>query len=456
MVAKLAVARRPHIVEVQRRGIPLAADNAHGAVDGRLGDEVDAVNGQDAQHVSRSPGVGPDGVGHWVCDVVARLVVARVLLGAGAREETADRLEDLLLEGDVVSAAGEADGRHLQALLHEPLDKQPLDDLGSGGSTGRHLAGVAIKDSPETTRDHVKIDVSQKLVDLDGSEVSDVETGSPKTVLLSSPPRKTDLEVGGEVVERSRELQIHRRARAVVVDARADDDRVQVRAELEDVVGVAVLGLSKDVGGDSLLDQLDNGGVGNDLLSSLDPGAEFQARSLINERRGHVIWARRGKGAGRQLRGAVVVDDNGHGAGGSGGSELAGKGGLVGAEATLNQDDFALDVEALVVGGGAPVGALGTHGERQGKTLLGGARGVGQGDGAVGGVVDGDGGCGGVGEESGEVLLPGVEALELGQLAKDPIDRGVVAGVAKGSISAVGVGNVVEDLQVAHQAVPRC
>ncbi|RBQ68193.1 hypothetical protein VDGD_21604 [Verticillium dahliae] len=407
----------------------LVANLPHGRkrrrVDQRLGHELDAVRRQNADDVGRGLGVGEERLRVGVVNVVARLVVASVLLGTRAREEAANGLLDDLLEGNVIGAARETDGARLDTLGLKVVEEELLNSLRAGGAAGTDIGTVAVKDAKEAARDHVKVDVEKQVINLGRGHVVYVKLAAPEAVLLGTPPREPHLEIGREARQGLGELENEGRAGAVIVDAGPGLDRVEMRADHDDVARVATLGLCNDVLRDALFNELRDLEVRRDSLARVEARLDGTARTLINQQGGNILdGVGQRERAGRQLGRVRIVNGDGNGAGGSSSLELASKGGLVGAHATLDEDDLALGVNVLrsVVGGRTASGPCRRVHNGQVDTLGTRARRVGQADGAEDLAVNGELLGRRLDKQGREILLSNLEALELLELAVDVVD----------------------------------
>lgn len=144
-------------------------------------------------------GVDGDGLGVRIVDRVTRLMVARVLLHPGSSMEESKRLVQNLPKRSVVAPVGDHSWGDGNALLLEVLVVDALDDLGARGPNAAVRTAISIADADETLGNHVKVEVGQNLVGLLGGEALRVEARSKETVLLGTPPGKTDLVLGAIV-----------------------------------------------------------------------------------------------------------------------------------------------------------------------------------------------------------------------------------------------------------------
>ena len=148
-------------------------------------------------------------------------------------------------EADVVGPTVERPTRALEALRAEPVVEDLLDlarALRPGG-VARGGVAVAVVDPADVVgrREHVVVEHHVDLVDLALAEVLGVVGRADQAVLLGAEPHEADL-VAELVVPVGHLLGLgeqRRRAGAVVVDARTRRHGVEVRADHDDVVGVA-------------------------------------------------------------------------------------------------------------------------------------------------------------------------------------------------------------------------
>lgn len=166
---------------VQTTDVRPVRDEAAGAdhgkmrlLNGHLGDQAGAVERQRSELVSGSTGIEEEEIRVDVVDVVAGLVVARVLLGQDAGLEEAEGLVEDGPEGGVVAAVGEDAGRDLDALGLEVVEVGLLDDLGAGRGDASVGAAVVVGDADAALGLHVEVEVGEDLVDLGGVEVGAV------------------------------------------------------------------------------------------------------------------------------------------------------------------------------------------------------------------------------------------------------------------------------------------
>ena len=185
-------------------------------------------------------------VGH----VVAGLVVAGVVgltggaaedrgllggldaLGAGEQAAGGDADGD---ERAVVGAAAELRRRRGQVLAVEVVDEQLLDLRRPGRAGGVGVGAVAVVDEADVVRraDHVEVQVRHDLRQGRVAEAVDVVLGAEQAGLLGAPEREADLlaRLDAGLGHLLGDLEDRRGAGAVVVDARAAVDGVEVGAD---------------------------------------------------------------------------------------------------------------------------------------------------------------------------------------------------------------------------------
>lgn len=274
--------------------------------------------------------------------------------------------------------------------------------------------------------------------------------GAQETELLGAPPRETNLVVDlVGLAELDRGLEDRSRAGTVVVDARAVVHAVEVGAHHDDVVGVTGLGLGGDVEGLAGLHRL----VEDELHRHWAVGhlgEQGLARRLrdAGRRSGRRVDSTEGAVEGA---GGVVVDDDG------GGADLVGHLCLLreGAGATADERDLAGEVGPTV---GSRVTALHVDGRRGEFTRD--AAGAGALAVAHRVVLDRPAAWCDLGEAGRvDLLVEEVEVLTLravtgrAELLLDVGPGGLVAGGAGAAVAVVGVGDALEGLEVAHDAL---
>ena len=213
MITRLALNAGQNVMEMQRSIISDSLDGSDRSVGRCLGKKFNTIDGKLAKNMSGGLGILVNSVGNRVGDVIAGLMVASILLKTSSCEETTDGLLEDLEEGDVVGSAGETSGCDLDILGLEVLAEEVLDNIGTRRSTRTLLLTSAVKDTEETARNHVEVEVSEEVVDVGLLQVVNVVAGSDKTVLLGSPPSESDLQLVREVLQSLGVLKNERCAR---------------------------------------------------------------------------------------------------------------------------------------------------------------------------------------------------------------------------------------------------
>lgn len=226
-------------------------------------------------------------------------------------------------------------------------------------------------------------------------------------------------------------------------------------AEDNNIVRVALLRLDKDVLRDPLLDDLSLLEVRLDRLAGLDALDDLLAVRPVNKPSRRIgLEVHLAHGARGRRRREIMVDDDGSGASLLGRSHAPSQRAARRAPVPLREDDLALDVEAVVVGGVAACLARGTEHDLGRDALLGRRGRVRDAVDVEVLVVDLEGDCLDLAEPRGEVLLPRLCARHVGDVRPDVVDRGRVAGQAEGAVAvALFEGDVVEGLEMRPEAV---
>ena len=187
-------------------------------------------------------------------------------------------------ERPVVGAAVEGRRLRRQALVGEVVEEELLDlvrarrrpDRRGGGEVGR----VAVVDEAHEVRraDHVEVEHRRDLRPLLRRQRGDVVLGAEQARLLGAEPDEADLVLRVHQPQLLGDLEDAGRARAVVVDAVAGADAVEVRADDDHLVRVAPARL-----GDHVL-----GRVGAGAPVDLEAGAQAGEAVVhaVGERRG--------------------------------------------------------------------------------------------------------------------------------------------------------------------------
>lgn len=400
------------------------------------------VEGERGNGTASGLGVDGDGLPVDVVDAVTGQVVAAVLGSTGTGEETGGG-DTELEEGDVVRGGAEATVLSRNTLGYEVVVEDVATNLVGVGVSIDGVGGV-------DGTNHVVVEVELDGISLSLGEGSTIVVGATETALLSTPPGETDLVLEALVLlDGASKLEEGSAAAAVVVDTGTLLDTVQVGTEDDDAVWVTLLGLGDDVPGLAVLgDGIDDEGDAEALAS--DDGSVPLVALLVGDDTdrgdGAVVISAEG-GSTDAVAGHVVDEDSAHGTEVLGEAQLVGNG----AGTTLDEGDLAGHVDALPLIGEAARAAHVVDGDGDELTR----HTTGQGGGVVvlqGGDADvlaagprqgdeeGGGEEGGKGLDRGvEVLAePGLDALE------DEFHGGVVAGEAKGTVTAVVTGNLVE------------
>lgn len=186
-------------------------------------------------------------------------------------------------------------------------------------------------------------------------------------------------------------------------------------------------------------------------LTSLQSSDEVLTVTLGNESsrnvllQGHLTQRASSRGGGQ-----IMVDDHTSRPSLSRSSDTTSQGTTNRASEPLRQDNLARDVETLIVGGVAAQGASRAKGELGRNAFLGGGGRVGDAVDVVVLLADLEGNVVDLAKPGGEVLLPGLGAVDVGNVAPDVVDRGCVAGEAEGAVSvALLKGDLIEGLEMA-------
>lgn len=301
---------------------------------------------------------------------------------------------------------------------------------------------IAIKHATVAARDHVEVEIQQQVLRIRRvRNARRVELRPHEPVLLGAPPGEAHLVLDLELLQRLEDFKNERGARAVVVDTRAGLDGVEMRAEHDDVLRVAVERLGEDVLGGLLLDGLGLLEESRDGLASEQAVAQRPTVVLVDEAGGDEgVRVGRGERAARHLGRHVVVDDDVAGAGRRGGADAPRQRAAGGTGAALDEDDLACDIEVGVAVDGAAGVAGGAEDELGGDAFGGGGGRVGQAVDVVARVVDAElDGLDAV-EQGGKVLDPGFGGgVVAGELGFDVVYRRRVTGKTEG-LGAVLVG----------------
>jgi hypothetical protein len=201
MITRLALNASQNVVEMQRSAISDSLDRPNSSVGRCLGKQFNTVDGKLAKNMSSGLGILVNSVGNRVGNVITGLMVASILLKTSSCEETTDRLLKDLEEGNIVGSTGETSGSDLDILGLEVLTEEIFDNIRTRRPTGTLLLAGAVEDTEETARNHVEVEVSEEVVNFVLLQVVDVVARSDKTVLFSSPPSESDLQLVREVLQ---------------------------------------------------------------------------------------------------------------------------------------------------------------------------------------------------------------------------------------------------------------
>lgn len=199
---------------------------------------------------------------------------------------------------------------------------------------------------------HVVVPVKANGVSLRLGQLSSVVERSDETALLSAPPNEADLVLEARVLlEGAGDLKESASTGAVVVNTGPGLDRVQVSAENNDVVRVALLGLGDDVPGLALIPLgIDEKGDLEGLtgLEALLPGGGNLERDKTD---GHQQAQILGAQGGRTDVGArsLVVENDTNGTRSLGKLELVGNG----ADTALDERELAGGIDTFPLVGEA-------------------------------------------------------------------------------------------------------
>ncbi|TKW49500.1 hypothetical protein CTA1_1340 [Colletotrichum tanaceti] len=465
------------LLELAADGVAAAAGRGGVGAAGQAGGQVVGEVGGDA---GGGPRVDGDGVPVDVVEGVAGEVVAGVGRGAGAGEDAGGGDAELE-EADVVGAGAEAAERGGLALggdvVVEGLGAEPV---------ARVVAEVDVVDRVDGA-DHVVVPVEADGVGLGLGQVGGVVEGADEAALLGAPPDEADLVLEAAVLlEGAGDLEQGRGAAAVVVDAGAGLDAVEVGAQHDDVVRVALLGLGDDVPRLALVPDGVDEEVHLERLAGGQArppgGGVLEGHEAHGHQQAQVLGAQGGRA--NVAAGGLVVQDDADGAGRLGQLELVGDG----ADAALDEGELAGGVDALPLVGEAAGTYHTEKRERKGSVTISshwkghkrivvcltsgiinggvderGRVAAGQGgrvvvleahDVDILAVGTGDAELAGLGEGVVEVLQLGVELLVEAALdaLEDVVGRGLVAGQAKGTVAAVVTGDLVQVPEVAFKS----